>query len=398
MLSSILLNPAARLYTLRFLLIATVPTIYVSMTAVNVFGTLDQPSYHKGIFGLAMGIIIWAHHILAIFYWTLRGLAVIDLATVVIEICGLVYLTSTGSIESLDLRLISDTWLPSVVAFTILPVAFLFLSLLFRITTIMATKEKLLAQRFSFLGSCELPSPLYTPASILLNRSLARPLVRGESKYIISARAAVLSCIGVGVPAFGIYSTMIKPAHATVSSIWIPRSSRAGDSFDLPGGKATISFSPPLVPEEMSLLTVPVRATEPNGSRRELWLHGVISVAIGCNSGECVGLEFPILVLPGSRLFGSLAWSQRKTISQSGFDSGVIFSPAASRLQQDTSAEGNITSLTLSVIPYPIRFFQDTADASVLSGISAFGGFWTFVNGTFALFFGANIIYFASCG
>ncbi|KAJ7120113.1 hypothetical protein C8R44DRAFT_736966 [Mycena epipterygia] len=34
-------------------------------------------------------------------------------------------------------------------------------------------------------------------------------------------------------------------------------------------------------------------------------------------------------------------------------------------------------------------------DASPLSGISALGGFWSFVNGAFALIFGANVIYFA---
>lgn len=34
-------------------------------------------------------------------------------------------------------------------------------------------------------------------------------------------------------------------------------------------------------------------------------------------------------------------------------------------------------------------------DVSALSGISTFGGVWTFVNGLFALLFGANIMYFA---
>jgi hypothetical protein len=29
-----------------------------------------------------------------------------------------------------------------------------------------------------------------------------------------------------------------------------------------------------------------------------------------------------------------------------------------------------------------------------MTGIATFGGFWTFLNGVFALFFGANILYF----
>jgi hypothetical protein len=50
--------------------------------------------------------------------------------------------------------------------------------------------------------------------------------------------------------------------------------------------------------------------------------------------------------------------------------------------------------LTLSPYKEPFKFLQDTADTSPLSGIATFGGFWTFVNGAFALFFGANVVYF----
>ncbi|KAJ7764941.1 hypothetical protein B0H16DRAFT_432501 [Mycena metata] len=34
-------------------------------------------------------------------------------------------------------------------------------------------------------------------------------------------------------------------------------------------------------------------------------------------------------------------------------------------------------------------------DTTVFNGISTFGGLWTFLNGAFSLFFGANILYFA---
>jgi hypothetical protein len=46
--------------------------------------------------------------------------------------------------------------------------------------------------------------------------------------------------------------------------------------------------------------------------------------------------------------------------------------------------------------PYdePFKYLQDTTDASFLSGIATFGGFWTFLNGAFALLFGANVVYF----
>jgi hypothetical protein len=37
---------------------------------------------------------------------------------------------------------------------------------------------------------------------------------------------------------------------------------------------------------------------------------------------------------------------------------------------------------------------QDYTDASILNGIATFGGFWTFMDGAFAILFGANILYF----
>ncbi|KAJ7914158.1 hypothetical protein B0H13DRAFT_1873231 [Mycena leptocephala] len=39
--------------------------------------------------------------------------------------------------------------------------------------------------------------------------------------------------------------------------------------------------------------------------------------------------------------------------------------------------------------------FRQTIDVSPLSGVATFGGFWTFLNGAFALIFGANVVYFA---
>ena len=61
----------------------------------------------------------------------------------------------------------------------------------------------------------------------------------------------------------------------------------------------------------------------------------------------------------------------------------------------DKTEGSDIASLTLFQVGGPTRILQEVADASILSGISSLGGFWTFVNGGFALLFGANIIYFA---
>jgi hypothetical protein len=41
---------------------------------------------------------------------------------------------------------------------------------------------------------------------------------RGESKYIIFARAFILSCIALGVPAFGRFAVVIRPVKSAVST------------------------------------------------------------------------------------------------------------------------------------------------------------------------------------
>ncbi|KAJ7636239.1 hypothetical protein FB45DRAFT_444454 [Roridomyces roridus] len=107
-------------------------------------------------------------------------------------------------------------------------------------------------------------------------------------------------------------------------------------------------------------------------------------------------------LLPNSHLFGVLTWTERRVIQAMWWghtQSWLVYTPTITGLQQNVSAaaiQSNTSQLTLvQLITRPIQLLQDTSVASPLSGISTFGGFWTFVNGTFALFFGANIIYFA---
>lgn len=56
------------------------------------------------------------------------------------------------------------------------------------------------------------------------------------------------------------------------------------------------------------------------------------------------------------------------------------------------------TATTLTFVQreqFPTKFIQDYTNTSVFDGASALGGLWTFVNGAFVLFFGANVMYFA---
>ncbi|KAJ7806635.1 hypothetical protein B0H14DRAFT_2875291 [Mycena olivaceomarginata] len=362
-LPTILFHPVLRVYTLRLLLVAT-----ILIVVINGMGLLYGQGITPYINIFLCGIGICVHHILALYFnGGMRGLALLDLVVVVIEMAA--------------------------------PLVPLFLLLLFRIATVVKTKERILTQRLAFLGCCAESKPPYTVLTILLNRSLARPLVRGESKYIIFARAFVLSAIAIAVPAFGIYATIIMPLTSVVSTRTI--ATDQGLEFRTLPGHAALSLD--CVPYTRSV-NAQVNATPlidmnktvdcpDSGSGSRLYIcpyswsdisnvslsivfdPGVIEINVFpvCmsdldESGRC-DWNMGIPLLPGSRLFGHLTWSMRQSVSRPGIASSFTY--------------------------LSHQFLQDTADASSLSGIATFGGFWTFVNGTFALLFGANVIYFA---
>jgi hypothetical protein len=59
-----------------------------------------------------------------------------------------------------------------------------------------------------------------------------------------------------------------------------------------------------------------------------------------------------------------------------------------------TASPNSATLVLYQPYPYATKLLQDSSDVSPLSGLATFGGFWTFVDGAFALFFGANVLYF----
>ncbi|KAJ6535223.1 hypothetical protein DFH09DRAFT_1284030, partial [Mycena vulgaris] len=177
-----LFSPAARVYTLRCVLL------------VNTAGVVLFASWGGVLPWLASFRVIYIHHILALFRWKIHGLATIDLALVFIEMAGGIF-----SLVSVVDLLFAPFLLP------------LLLCAVFRPATIIRSKERVFSQRFAFLGECRPTHPPYTPLTIILNRSLARPLVRGEFRYIIIARSLILSCVAVGVPAFRIYTVFVMP-------------------------------------------------------------------------------------------------------------------------------------------------------------------------------------------
>jgi hypothetical protein len=76
----------------------------------------------------------------------------------------------------------------------------------------------------------------------------------------------------------------------------------------------------------------------------------------------------------------------------------TIFTPDVTGLQTSPANgtfDPRVVTLTLFQHRTTVtRILQETTDATALSGIATFGGFWTFVNGTFVMFVGGNVIYF----
>ncbi|KAJ6591143.1 hypothetical protein DFH09DRAFT_1073888 [Mycena vulgaris] len=113
-----------------------------------------------------------------------------------------------------------------------------------------------------------------------------------------------------------------------------------------------------------------------------------------------------IPLISGSHLSAVLGVTQRQIFSKKkldylGFTSlRKITVRSVLLVQADPSLhEPQLDTLSLRLLPRGdlpgfTKIVQDYTDASVLAGFANLGGFWTFVNGTFALVFGANLAYF----
>ncbi|KAJ7453870.1 hypothetical protein FB451DRAFT_1519350 [Mycena latifolia] len=375
---AILFNPSARVYNLRLLLLANIATgLCVGLS---------------GGYSLTIcSILICIHHVLGLFRWTMRGLAAIDLALVVLEMDGAAYVQYQVSLWSLaSLSVLLFIALASVVVAAV-----------FRTATIVKSKGRIWGQRFDFLGCCRHVHPRYTPLTILLNRSLARPLVRGESRPIIFARAVIISGIVLGAPAFGVYTIFIMPLNAQFyTRASVPSASDVTFDASYPSGNVTVVLVCPCSWEEVANISISIPA-EVGGVY--VWpVQGDLSDDVlfwSLSTAE----PGPTPLLPGSHLFGLMFWTRREHATGPVWGistpSVTMFIAEVAGLQPyppSDAFEANSTTLTLvPAFGYATEFVQETVDATALSGVATFGGFWTFLNGAFALLFGANVIYFA---
>ncbi|KAJ7186985.1 hypothetical protein C8R46DRAFT_1273924 [Mycena filopes] len=326
-------------------------------------------------------------------------------------------------------------WATTVIG-PILAVVALMFSNIFRMATIVKSPEPFFRQQLEFLGSSRPLHPPYTPTRILLNRSIARPLVRKESRLILFLRAFIIWCIGLGVPLpfqlrhndTSLHHTGFFDSPRGNASLLLQHVVRESAPFnDLttykhPGasssleadGKApcnpnqvqcssawytiqNISILLSLPSSELGLAVTPVQGvlTTASGHQDILpdWLDTYSAILDG------------VPLVRGSNLVATFTWTQRDILAKAGGWSLLppstvsVYTPRIIGFQPFAgggSQDANTVGLTLiQSIPDATRYFVDNPDSTVVNGIATVGGFWTFLNGTFALFFGANVLYFA---
>ncbi|KAJ7861914.1 hypothetical protein B0H13DRAFT_2354907 [Mycena leptocephala] len=414
-LSTIFFNTTFRVWNIRLIFVEAIGPIICCAPSSR----LEDPNGPLATYLFLTLTVILLHHTLAVFQWPTASLGIVDVTLVIIELGVMCYIALSMSHVGL---------------FFVPLLAGLIFSIIFRVATILKSSTRVLRQPLAFLGGCKQVKPPYTPLSILLNRSITQPLVRAESKIIILARALVLSGIVLGVPVFALYVIVLVPLRAQiyVRSIAHLQDIEVGDA----PGKAT--FSLPFVLSSASvnhsaLLTGVMGVQDGTGDCSATWMDGDCILAcpyewsktttIVITATFSPGIAFKVVplavdgipkspyitrendwipMLHGSHVFGYLTWTQRQILSRSWGISVPLttsFTAEARGLQTyqpNATAAPDVSMLTLyQEQPDAIRLLQEASDASPLSGVSTFGGFWSFLNGAFALFFGANVFYFA---
>ncbi|KAJ7077672.1 hypothetical protein B0H15DRAFT_1003432 [Mycena belliarum] len=310
---------------------------------------------------------------------------------------------------------------------------------------------------FDFLHGCGPANPPYTRARIMLNRSLARPLVRGEASFIVVLRAVVLTLIVLAMAMFAIYTTLLKPVLVPIYT----REYQVDHSPNYVKNLGIYAYTDPLLNAKItfwggmdgeylleSALTTNAfqvfiqlsnATTELCGTSR--WsqdpfpvfiahcpvpwqeirnvsvsvnftalptVYPASAVYVAPGRGPTQGIiryTTPVVLLRGADILAPLTWLHRRTMSD--FALGLLGS--WTRLYPFLDAEiSGIQPYPVAHTPHPQigrvcfvqisvnpwRFVQDYLTVSSITGLAALGGMWTFVDGIFAFIFGAKIFYF----
>ncbi|KAJ7282467.1 hypothetical protein C8J57DRAFT_1218681 [Mycena rebaudengoi] len=442
----ILFNVTLRVYCFRLLVLVTAGSFVYLLIAPDHQISWGHDS-NMGIclrartFAIGTYCLILGHHIALVFKWRLK-LAAVDWFLVILEIGGVVYLTSCLT-ANLDGLLVTFGVRVLRVALSLI-LAALIASGIFRAATIYKSIVPAIDQPFNLFGECPDIHPPYTPVGILLNRSVARPLVRGELPVIMVLRALVLSCLCLGLPAYAIYTTTVRPLSAPVYTRTVNNAGTyVANLYEDPALIAfrcdfpmsifrvsgtvnkysklanTVQECPVDSDRYSGLATCPLSWTSYTNiticmkfeltEAMEFEHTEEASVAVYPGIGDEIDIienSKGIDVLAGAHLAAFVDWKFMRKLTQT---QGVaLFRPAMktivisefTALQPDPSPPatcGGLQTATLTLRSRNIgstSYIEEYTDTSWLDAVAALGGFWTFVNGAFAVVFGANVLYF----
>ncbi|KAK6987692.1 hypothetical protein R3P38DRAFT_2805600 [Favolaschia claudopus] len=331
------------------------------------------------------------------------------------------------------------------------------MSVVFRCATIYMSEDSIFRQRFVFFGGCTPAYPPYTPLGIFFNRSVTRPLVRASIISAMALRIPAFAFYSIWIvpSAAQIYTKSSFPPRfiedhlvlpVFITFLLTPLGSFAFDpthfrQMQLTRNRTMLSSSDSEL-FKCSFAVVPDSVTHqfntPPAARwfmycrttlpQMTWVHWYqyisISFALPIGTEVLVTLvrkpydpayHSPMIMrgvlhharlsgvplLAGSNLFGVFTWSSRELSSPSKW--GISSTTTTLHIAEINGLQENcgvhpsngITTLTLLQQTMTVsQYFRDAVDETAITGVSTFGGFWSFINGAFALLFGANILYF----
>ncbi|CAK5266973.1 unnamed protein product [Mycena citricolor] len=442
--SDLLWSPVLRVYTHRLLLLAlVVRSLPFVLPPSPKFASSGGAAYAL-LLALSIGAAPLAivHHLSCV---RLRLYAWLDVLLTVLEVSAFVFFLAEYEATG------------AAYAFLIVILLLLCVSLCFKLATASQTPGSIWSMKIALLGRCTPINPPYTPWRILLGRSLARPLVRGESGGIIVLRALVLVAITLGIPCLAVYYIVWLPINNSVVSYESARQWSIGKlafvdvtpQFALISSDFSSSWSL-AVPTFLNITHVYKAAALGDGasgpkpvcSSKEVYnASSVPGMVANCNNlswiqllsmqltiqfpptavstdvanvfpgaaGDVANLLMfsdPITVVPNVNLVASVSWTRRDlTPVRTSFFVAVFPRPKVvyslhleGIVQIPLPAAGlpaNTSLLTIvQRVSFPTSYVKDYAISSPTEGLSVLGGFWTAIDGVFAWLFGASVLYF----
>ncbi|KAK7022673.1 hypothetical protein R3P38DRAFT_3357504 [Favolaschia claudopus] len=446
-----LFNPLLRVWNLRLLLLWSALNIYLIFAAIPNY---SYPTLTLALTFIAPSIVIF-HHLIVLIPWPWSGTVLMDLCLAGIEIASEIVSLVVSLVVILRQPGDATLWgLAFCGTFGIL----LLLSILAasaRVATIAKCDQPLTHQHFSMLGGCRRTYPAYTPFRMFFGRAIARPLVRRRRAHsgrkgndafdelLMASHPADLPPVLMAVVMAVFPNPKFPESPSPFSSLLLPqiyiktfyygvqrRHSPLGNaSIRVSSANPRVPVNVTMVPQRMELepcerVVLAVQFFGVDCPLRWIDVSKIsISMDIEGNSDTQARVrlissdedqDFPvdedltyddmsIMLFPGSQLVGEFTWIRLDLMPRSHW--GYIISPASTvyiaevrNLQPQPhpiSTSANVATLILhQQHSYTMRVLQETVDSTTFTGISTFGGFWTFLSGTFALLFGAHVLYF----